>query len=99
MRCAFRWVASIISRRGVPGLARQLGENLVEHAKTAPAHEPVVDRLMGAEVPPLQWSILKYGFGRSDGAGATGDGAEPIASAAPSPVALLRTAANSAGVR
>jgi|SRR5471032_2968228 len=26
-------------------LARQLGENLVEHAKTAPAHEPVVDGL------------------------------------------------------
>ena len=23
-------------------LARQLGENLVEHAKTAPAHKPVV---------------------------------------------------------
>src|SRR4029077_3103058 len=27
-------------------LARQFGENLVEHAKTAPAHEPIVDRLM-----------------------------------------------------
>ena len=27
-------------------LARQFGENLVEHAKTAPAHEPVVDCLM-----------------------------------------------------
>src|SRR5450755_4323017 len=27
-------------------LARQLGEDLVEHAKTAPAHEPVVDRLV-----------------------------------------------------
>src|SRR5450830_995931 len=26
-------------------LARQFGKNLVEHAKTAPAHEPVVDRL------------------------------------------------------
>ena len=28
------------------GLARQLGENLVEHAKTAPADEPIVDRLV-----------------------------------------------------
>ena len=28
------------------GLARQFGEYLVEHAKTAPTHEPVVDRLM-----------------------------------------------------
>src|SRR5450755_76522 len=27
-------------------LARQLGKNLVEHAKTAPAHEPVVDCLV-----------------------------------------------------
>src|SRR5450759_400013 len=27
-------------------LARQFGKNLVEHAKTAPAHEPIVDRLM-----------------------------------------------------
>jgi hypothetical protein len=27
-------------------LARQLGENLVEHAKTAPAYEPVVDGLV-----------------------------------------------------
>src|ERR1035441_5601696 len=27
-------------------LARQFGENLVEHAKAAPAHEPIVDRLM-----------------------------------------------------
>src|ERR1035438_1610128 len=31
-------------------LARQLGENLVEHAKTAPAHEPVVDGLVRAVV-------------------------------------------------
>ena len=30
------------------GLARQFGENLVEHAQTAPAHEPVVDRLVRA---------------------------------------------------
>ena len=28
------------------GLARQLRENLVEHAETAPAHEPIVDRLV-----------------------------------------------------
>ena len=27
-------------------LARQFGKNLVEHAKTAPAHEPIVDRLV-----------------------------------------------------
>ena len=27
-------------------LARQLGEDLVEHAKTAPAHEPIIDRLV-----------------------------------------------------
>src|SRR5665648_263975 len=27
-------------------LARQFGENLVEHTKTAPAHEPIVDRLV-----------------------------------------------------
>src|SRR5664279_108740 len=27
-------------------LARQLRENLVEHAKTAPAYEPIVDRLV-----------------------------------------------------
>ena len=27
-------------------LARQFGKNLVEHAKTAPAHEPIVNRLV-----------------------------------------------------
>ena len=30
------------------GLARQFGKNLVEHAEAAPAHEPIVDRLMRA---------------------------------------------------
>ena len=39
-------------------LARQFGENLVEHAQPAPANEPVVDRLMRAIVsrcvPPAQ---------------------------------------------
>ena len=30
----------------VAGLARQLSENAVEHAEAAPAHEPVVDRLV-----------------------------------------------------
>src|ERR1700684_2272364 len=31
-------------------LARQFGENLVEHAQTAPANEPIVDRLVRAIV-------------------------------------------------
>jgi hypothetical protein len=30
---------------GLAALARQRGENLVEHAQTAPANEPIVDRL------------------------------------------------------
>jgi hypothetical protein len=45
VRCAFRWVASIISRCGLP---HQRGENLIEDPKTAPAHETVVDRLVRA---------------------------------------------------
>ena len=32
------------------GLMRQLGENLVEDAEAAPAHEPIVDRLVWAIV-------------------------------------------------
>src|SRR5208283_3099040 len=31
---------------GFARLARKLGKNLVEHAKPAPPHEPVVDRLV-----------------------------------------------------
>src|SRR6185503_8563876 len=36
------------------GLARQFGEYLVEHPKTAPTHEPVVDRLV--------WTIVTRGI-------------------------------------
>src|SRR5471030_146355 len=32
-------------------LARQFGENLVEHAQTAPADEPIVDRLVRTVFP------------------------------------------------
>lgn len=31
---------------GLAGFACPLRENLVEHAKTAPAHEPIIDRLV-----------------------------------------------------
>ena len=32
--------------RWFAGLARQFGEDLVEHAEAAPAHEPVIDCLV-----------------------------------------------------
>lgn len=32
--------------RRLAGLARQFSEDLVEHAKAAPAHEPAMDRLV-----------------------------------------------------
>ena len=35
-------------------LARQLGEDFVEHAKTSPAHEPIIDRLVQTVVT---WNI------------------------------------------
>ena len=35
-------------------LARQLGENLIEHAETAPAHKPVVDGLV--------WTVVARGI-------------------------------------
>ncbi len=44
-----RWLAS---------LARQFGEYLVEHTEPAPAHEPVIDRLVraiaGRRIAPAQ---------------------------------------------
>ena len=40
------------------GLARKLAEDFVEHAETAPAHEPFVDRLVrtvaGRRIAPAQ---------------------------------------------
>ena len=48
VRCAFRCVASIMTRSGLRPLMRQRCENLVEHPHTAPANEPIVDRLVRA---------------------------------------------------
>ncbi len=46
MRWAFRWVASIMIRSGFGPFAGQRGEDPVEHAQSAPAHEAVVERLV-----------------------------------------------------
>ena len=35
---------------GFAGLARQLGEDFAEDAEAAPAHEPIIDRLVGTVV-------------------------------------------------
>src|SRR5271166_1931583 len=49
--------------------ASQLGENLVEHAQTAPANEPIVDRFVRAvfarRVAPAQ-SVLDHKHDRAD---------------------------------
>ena len=44
--------------RWLTGLARQFGEDLVEYAEAAPAHEPIVDGLVraiaGRRIAPAQ---------------------------------------------
>ena len=47
-RCAFRCVASIIIRSGLPPLPRQFGETMSEHAHGARANELIVDCLVRA---------------------------------------------------
>src|ERR1700723_1611837 len=50
-------------------LARQFGENLVEHAQATPANEPIVDRLVraivGRSVAPTQ-PVLDHEHDRAD---------------------------------
>jgi hypothetical protein len=54
---------------GLCALARQLSEDLVEHAQTAPADEAVVDRLMRAiprrRIAPTQ-AVLDDEYDRAD---------------------------------
>src|ERR1700730_4877535 len=53
----------------VAALARQFGENLVEHAQATPANEPIVDRLVraivGRSVAPTQ-PVLDHEHDRAD---------------------------------
>lgn len=59
VKCSLRCAASIMIG-GLPGFARQLGEDAAEYAKAAPADEAVVDGLVRAVAPWVHRATSAY---------------------------------------